>query len=550
MIPTMKTIFQTGLNECVPLLPEKGFLIHPYHRNPMRFITPIILGFVTTVFSVNLAAFEVGPQIAGYGRDGTRVYPDFTPPTSTLKQHWVTELPSWGQSQPIAIGDRIYVTVEPVEGKRTFPALVCLESATGKILWDKPLDHLAAVPANIRDGALTAWNEVMADWIKRCELFRAYKKTKDDKPVLAAGYEFNARGDIVAPNGDKTIEKKSAFASKAGFTKDNWRFRIGDSAPELASAGIGAAFATPVSDGKHLWTTTAWGGVFCHDLEGKEEWVAFSPGLAGEYCRNGRSPILWKNLLLTDITNLARAFDAATGKLLWSHPGERGHTVVSPMVLTSGGKDIFWSVGPNAYLLPEGTPVPIKGWNDGGMQTLVKSDERDVIFFCGAGEHCGWSDKGNSTFQPPAAVRFAFADGVLKATVLWHGGTAGGGDPNFRGGNKPWMVYYDNMFYHIHGAILDAATGTVKVGKVTRWGKGSAVPSTDYLLLIANGHVYGLTRPGDLSVFTTAGKPVSKLKITEYPDAKAICVNDGPEFAFAKDLVIVRSLKHLHGIGN
>ncbi len=532
----------------------------------MRFLDSILLAFATTALTANLSAFEVGPQIAGYGRDGTRVYPDFTPPTTTLKQRWVTELPSWGQSQPIAIGDRIYVTVEPLESRRLFPSLLCLDAASGRILWDKPLDHLSAVPASVKDAALAAWKDVMADYAKRHEFYLDYMKTKDDKAMVAAGYEWNARWNKVIPKDGKPIEAKCNIAKQAGFTLETWRHGCSGG----NATGIGAAYATPVSDGKHLWTSTAWGGFFCHDLEGKEEWVAFSPGAEGEYCRNGRSPILWKNLLLSDITEMARAFDAATGKLLWSHPGDKSQmvTVVSPMVLTSGGKDIFWSAGPRAYLLPEGTPVPIDGWKDGGMQTLVKSDERDVIFFCGASEHSGWSNKGKgSTFEPPAAVRFAFTAGTLTATVLWHGKTAGGGSPDFSGGNKPWMVYYDKMFYHINGAILDAATGTVRAGKISRGkgggGKGpdSATPPSNYMLLIANNHVYGLTSHGDLSVFTTAGKPVSSLKISEpeatyeygQPGGKKearICVNDGPVFSLAKDLVIVRSLNHLHGIGN
>jgi hypothetical protein len=235
------------------------------------------------------------------------------------------------------------------------------------------------------------------------------------------------------------------------------------------------------------------------------------------------------------------------------------------MVLTTGGKDILWAAGCKAFLLPEGTPLTVDGWTDYGMQTLVKSDERDVIFFCGAGEHSGWTGQnrfstgtgGKGAFFPPAAVRFALTGTTLKATPLWDGKTA---SPDNFGGNKPWMLYFDKGFYHIGGAILDALTGTVKAGVISkRNSTGGAVPKTDHLLLVAKGHVYGLTRGGLLSVFTTDGKPVSELKIVE-PDETyeygnwkrpgIICGADGPCFTLGKDRIFVRSNNHLHCIGN
>jgi outer membrane protein assembly factor BamB len=82
---------------------------------------------------------------------------------------------------------------------------------------------------------------------------------------------------------------------------------------------------------------------------------AASPGQDGEYCRNGRSPILWKDpatgklFLLSDITNKVRAFDAGTGKLLWTDGGparmgrEGAGSVVTPAVLTVGGTPVLWA---------------------------------------------------------------------------------------------------------------------------------------------------------------------------------------------------------------
>jgi hypothetical protein len=508
---------------------------------------------------------EIGKQIAGYRRDGTGVFPGITPPTNNLVQQWVVKMPGGPEwSSPIVVGDRVFLTVDVQEGQRDFPALVCVDGATGKILWDKPLDHLSAVPAAVAEPARAAWHDVMADYGKRFE----FDRTKDTNAMEAAGYHF-AEGGYGYSNLKRAIPKdlnptktKANIAAKAGLTLESWNHGFN-------GGGVGFAFATPVSDGKYIWSCNSWGGFFCHDLDGNVVWVAWVPApnrAWGEYCRNARSPILWKDpktgqvLLISDITNLARALDAATGKVVWTDEGpaskdykdsqgDGAHTIVSPMVMNVGGQEILYAAGNNAYLLPEGKRLPVVGWTEYGMQTLVKYDERDVIFFCGQGEHCGWKDKGVGTApNPPAAVRFALTGSNLTATVLWDGQKL---DHQFRGGNKPWMLYCDKGFYHPNGAIMDTLDGSIKVGKLGRSDNepGRAVPPSSHLLLAGGGHIYGLTRGGDLTVFTADGKKVSEIKLVQ-PDSKQFCGRDGAPFVLAKDAIYVRSDRYLHRVGS
>ncbi len=367
----------------------------------------------------------------------------------------------------------------------------------------------------------------------------------------AAGYSWNARWNKVVAQNERPIQELLRTAREAGMTLMTWRHDCsGGNTNE-----VGVAFATPVSDGRHIWTATAWGGFFCHDLDGTQRWVAFSPGQAGEYCRNGRSPILWNNLLISDITNRVRAFEASTGRLLWQHD-INAHTIVSPAVLEVNGHHVLWTAGPNAYLLPDGRPLTIDGWKDEGMQILVAHDQRNVAFFCGSGEHCGWTNKGNADPAPPAAVRFSLNGQTLSAEVLWHGGTAGAGNRDFAGGNKPWMFYLSGRFYHINGGILNAGTGELVQGRIARRHNNQrAVPPTDHLLLSANGHLYGLTSRGLLSVFTLDGRTVADLTI-ETPQTSyeftlgepRFAGSDGPAFTLGPDAIFVRSQTHLHRV--
>lgn len=518
-------------------------------HHPIRRLGPSLLVGLLVVTT----AAEAGPQIAGYRYDGSGVHPDTVRvPVGELKTLWTTALPSWGHSSPISVAGKVFVLVEPVEGERDFPALICLAGDRGTILWEQPLDHLSAVPGGVADAARAAWKDVMADYAIRQRLCREYQKSKDPKTLEEAGYVYNGRWNKVERLDETPIKTKLKIAEKAGFTLETWRHGCSGGSTHC----IGAVYATPVSDGTRIWSATAWGGFFCHDLDGKQLWTAYAPGKAGEYCRNGRSPLLWQNLLISDITNLIRAFDAVTGQLKWSHPAPEGsHTIVSPMVLTIGGQDILWAAGCTALRLPDGAPVQVVGWKNEGMQTLVKHDERDVVFFCGSGEHCGWAGKGSAEISAPAAVRFALSGDTLIGTVLWHGGSAAPGNKDFLGGNAPWMLYHQGRFYHRGGQILDPATGAKLAGEQSRNGSGAAVPRTGHLLLAAGGHIYGLNeikgkdgKPGSalLEIFTVDGNKAGTHNITSAAGESWY----GRGFTFGDGRIYARSLTQVYAVGN
>jgi hypothetical protein len=221
-------------------------------------------------------------------------------------------------------------------------------------------------------------------------------------------------------------------------------------------------------------------------------------------------------------------------------------------------------------LLPDGAPLTVKGWVSEGQQILVKSDERDVAFFCGAGEHCGWQNRGNAEVQPPACFRFGLDGDTLTGTVLWHGADLGG-KPAW-GNNSPWMVYHDGKLYHVNGVIVDARTGKPLAGSFARF--GGVLPWTGHLLCIAGGHIYGLNDGGKeptatMGVCTLEGKRVAATKLVRrQPDeaqqaAHTYCTGNpkvwmsgdkprfsyGNTFTFEGERIYVRSIEGLICIG-
>lgn len=101
-----------------------------------RFL-PILL-FLSTFGSSLAAAVENWPCWRGPRGDGTANDPELPTGFALDKDlRWKTEIPGKGHSSPIVWDDRIYLTTALPETEER--ALLCLERATGKVLWQKAM---------------------------------------------------------------------------------------------------------------------------------------------------------------------------------------------------------------------------------------------------------------------------------------------------------------------------------------------------------------------------------------------------------------------------
>lgn len=433
--------------------------------------------------------------VVGYRGDGSGVFADAKPPTACNAQtgeniRWRVPVANWGYGSPIVVDGKVIVMSEP-GWTHDFPLAQCFDVETGKLLWERDLDHFAllklpdAETARLR-GVWTATMQWYRDVYEAAYWWNTGKKDEAKARFAACGCAgpadsgvagdggFNYALKAIKPGAEALPKKAAADLAKAGFIGETWRHGLG------LGDGIGCighTYATPVSDGKRIYIATGFDTFFCLDLDGKVLWQARVPGMnRGDFCNRARSPILHGDLLICDGNALVRAFDKTTGALKWSAKQDMAYqTIVSPVVirvgdadvLLSGGKDdVGGTAGLYAYRLPDGTPLTIDGWANCGGTMLVKSDARDTIFVTGGGEHGGWEKKGGSATPPPAAVRFALEGDALKATVLWSG-IEGVGMAGHAG-----LLYHDGKLYHA-GVILDPATGKIAVGKATRVGSVS-----------------------------------------------------------------------------
>ena len=126
---------------------------------------------------------------------------------------------------------------------------------------------------------------------------------------------------------------------------------------------------TPITDGKHVWFWNASGKMGCWTAEGKQVWVRSWTPTLGRPFNKQYEPIKVGNVLINveprdpsdplrreDAWNFLRAFDATTGKSLWTATGGLTH-YNTPVVgrLPKGGLAILSGRGAH-HDTPEGPP--------------------------------------------------------------------------------------------------------------------------------------------------------------------------------------------------
>jgi len=467
----------------------------------------------------------------GYRGDGSGVFANSHPPVDCDMKTgrnilWRAPMPNWGSSSPVVAAGRVFALSEP-GWKSDWPVLTCIDAASGKVLWERQVNHLPATGLDAaRQGEIAKqWHEFHALWRELYKTFNlavVQKKADEaDRRFDALGYVFGGhRGggygqlrSLKAKSGNP-FDARRFVVSEAGIHGETWHHGCG-----LGTDCIGMAFATPVSDGRFVYVTTAFSGAACYDLDGNLRWLAFVP-TSGRTEAYARSPLLYRDLLVSDYFGKVVAFDKATGEVRWTVETSAG-SIATPAVIRVGATDILLSegktgaggVGVHAIRLSDGKRLPVEGWAIGGTQILADTDRRDVAYFCGRGQHSFWPETEQAP-KPPVAVRFALQGDSLKAKVLWDGRDFCGA------GGFVGMLYHAGKLYcstESTAVVIDTAgpfAGKVVAGSMDRRGGGNQakrpLPATRHLLLLAGDRFYGLygshrTCDGRFDTFATLG---------------------------------------------
>ena len=258
----------------------------------------------------------------GWRGDGSGRFPGATPPASWERRKagngyatrnilWAAPLPNNGVASPIIVGNRIYVTTEPSD-------LVCLDKASGRILWIRSNMACEAVP----DVAKSLAPQL-------AELAKANAEAVEDLNAQLAGAATSfAKEPSGALRKKREIEKKIVEAQLAADKKlfgTNW-----------AQAVFGFAGQTPTSDGKRVCAFFTTGVSAAYDLDGNRKWLQRGEGMGSEH-GNFASPLLIGGQLVV-WANEMRGYDVETGKLLWTQPAKASNTYGSLFAVRAGGE--------------------------------------------------------------------------------------------------------------------------------------------------------------------------------------------------------------------
>ncbi len=375
-----------------------------------------------------LSALAAGAETVrpvGFRGDGSGAFPSAHPVLSWDEGTgrnvlWRTPMPSWSHASPVVVGNRVVVLAEPNQ-------VLCLDARTGQVLWLRVCDQLELfLPADAAP-ARKAWQcevrrnreakDVIAELVfvrTRLQQLAAARagRTRTAERLLGPACPADLEEIVLDLEADEAdlVARKEALEARAKeralltrYGLRGWRGYYVTRASEAFGAArevrerlhhdfglhfeqwggyVGQTFATPVSDGRHVYVTFGFGQVACYDLEGERQWLTWFrpvPHRAGGKgdgeadlplrvgCRYTNSPLLAGGRLIVIADCTVRALDPATGKEVWRerfpwrHSARQGQEPAgSPVLATVAGREVVVTSHGRAYAPEDGRVLTSK----------------------------------------------------------------------------------------------------------------------------------------------------------------------------------------------
>jgi len=286
---------------------------------------------------------------------------------------WMTKMTGRSMSQPIVVGDRLYVGSGMTD-------LVCIDKKTGKVLWlrsNTPYDALT----DEQRAAIPEMKEKIEPLARKLD-------TLNDEMVKA----INA---AVCPNGlssDRQAELDRTLKARADAERavhDAFAAVDRKKYGPLYKNEVSSSNATPVSDGEHVYWACGGGqwsppahAISCFGLDGKRVWTWHDGGSLGTLEHGTHvSPNLVDGKLIYSAKGTLLALDARTGQELWRNtPNDwqnGGHGSHSPLAVRIGDASAIVQVR-YIHRVSDGTVICPSKLDIWGILTPIVED--GVIF--------------------------------------------------------------------------------------------------------------------------------------------------------------------------
>jgi outer membrane protein assembly factor BamB len=477
----------------------------------------------------------------GWRGDGSGRFPGATPPLNWSRTKdgngyaarnllWATPLPDSGVSSPIVAAGRIFLTAG-------YSDLVCIDAATGRILWIRSNAEVEALTPEERK-AEPAFAE------KLDPLLPKLAQANADAVEALNGLHASA---LTAP-----YKAPEALARKRAVEK---QLRDGIQAIDRKKFGLnwaqviyGYSTETPASDGKMVCALFGTGVAVGYDLNGNRKWIARG-AIGGEEKGHYTSPVIVGKQFVVWGDPEIRAYDVETGKLLWKNPA-KGSNAGSLFRFRTAGGDWVAGLQTSCFVrLRDGAPI----WKGPELNYSFTTSivEGDTLY--------AWSAGGNKDFKA-WSIPAGTDGGALKPRLTFKKPEWGAEELTGKfdkGDVNASPLYVDGLLYHLYpggGLVVhDAASGEVVYRKVLPmkarveywgWGGASASPA------LAGRNLYLIDNQGT-TVVLAPGRQYKELavnRIEETHDGRTQVQNlaspwfDGPRLYF-------RTAGHLYCIG-
>lgn len=381
----------------------------------------------------------LGKHYSGYWQSAWRVaaYLEPLPPVTyeTKNIAWMTRVTGYSMSQPIIIGDRLYVGANISD-------LLCIDKKDGKIQWirsNTPYETMTAEERSASD-----IKDKIAPLVEKLEQLNQTAMTAINAAVSPQGTTPEQPESVNRVLKEKYEAEKAIHNAFAAIDRKKY--------PPMYENEVSAANATPVSDGKLIYWSCGGGMkgpgnnvISCTDLAGKRIWSSLQ-NLGSTEHGNHTSPALVDGKVIYAAKSTVIALDAATGALKWSFTTkdwENWFESNAPLVVRVG-KDALIVMHRRMHKVSDGTELCVNapGYRTtSGTWTPVMNN--GIVYFPWA--WTGGEDKEDFlAVKPPSSV----ADGAQSEIA--------------------WKLDSKDVSIHLRGSLADIASPLYAEGVVYR----------------------------------------------------------------------------------
>jgi outer membrane protein assembly factor BamB len=349
---------------------------------------------------------------------------------------WMTKVTGRSMSQPIVVGDRIFLGANISD-------LMCLSKVDGRVLWLRtttPYDALIAAEKN-SPAIKEKIDSLLAQLLKM-----------NDEVVAAINAAVSPTGlpSDQAAALDRKLKDKTEVERKIhrAFTEiDRKKY------PAYFENEVSSSNGTPCSDGARVYWASGGGmkgpgayAIQCFDLDGKRVWTNHEV-LGSEEHGNHQSCLLVEGKLVFGALSTLMAFDPKTGAPIWKNTKiGTGASGTSPVAARIGGAAVIITAknvvraSDGVEICPSnlniwGEPTPIvegdivyntsrfRGWEDPTSMCAVKlpsgTNEKGQI-------KTVWDPPGKDLMTPTRGLNYTIASPLLHDGILYGVDMTGG----------------------------------------------------------------------------------------------------------------------------